>query len=163
MSEPFPCPIMTSSSSPVGLCKSHQLHPWHRPCVNPFILQMRTTSLPEPTPRSQRYVQPCAEPVTCVCRELHIPTPPPPWWGPHWSLHTETCQFRRKPSVKLFKPPSCLGVRGAHRGTWDHRAGSRPLNSCPDWGICGRMGHSGVSGGWLIAGQMGRLLPLLPI
>lgn len=50
MSEPFPCPIMTSSSSPVDLCKSHQLHPWHRPCVNPFILQMRTTSLPGPPP-----------------------------------------------------------------------------------------------------------------
>lgn len=158
MSEPFPCPIMTSSSSPVGLCKSHQLHPWHRPCVNPFILQMRTTSLPGPPP-GHRGMCSHVQSRSHACVGSSTSQPHPHLGG---DLHTETCQFRRKPSVKLFKPPSCLGVRGAHRGTWDHRAGSRPLNSCPDWGICGRRGHSGVSGRWLIAGQMGRQLPLLP-
>lgn len=90
----------------------------------------------------------------CVLRALHVTLPQ---WGPCWSLHTEPCQFRLKPSVNLFKPHKSPGVGGgAHHGTWDHKARSRGLSSCPDWGMCGRRGHRWVPGGWILAGQMSR-------
>lgn len=79
-----------------------------------------------------------------------------PQWGPCWSLHTEPCQFRLKPSINPFQPHRSPGVKGgAHHGIGDHRARSRALSSCPDWGMCGR-GHRGVPGGWIFAGQMSR-------
>lgn len=86
-----------------------------------------------------------------VLRALHFTLPQ---WGPCWSLHTEPCQFRLKPSVNPFRSPGVKG--GAHHGIWDHRARSRALSSCPDWGMCGRRGHRGVPGGWIFAGQMSR-------